>query len=273
MIWQLPLCRTRVAAWLLAAGFLLDSGTAAAEEPARIPVFVTQARQVSIADRIEALGTLRANESVALTTSVTETVTSLHFDDGDRVAAGQVLVEMTSGEEHAQLEEAKATVAEARRQYERIKSLRETQIAAESLLDQRRREWETGRARLAAIESRLADRLVRAPFAGVVGTVYLRPGESVVPGTPVLVVGDASALRVETTDLNEVDATQVGVGSPVTLSFDALPGSAIAGEIVRLAPMASSGQGGTNFTAVIDMTNPPETLRWGMTAFVDIEVE
>lgn len=128
-------------------------------------------------------------------------------------------------------------------------------------------------AALAQAQSALDRATLRAPFAGVVGTVYLRPGESVLPGTPVLVVGDVSALRVETTDLNEVDATQVGVGSPVTLSFDALPGSPVEGEIVRLAPMASSGQGGTNFTAVIAMTNPPETLRWGMTAFVDIEVE
>jgi HlyD family secretion protein len=128
-------------------------------------------------------------------------------------------------------------------------------------------------ATLAQAQTALDRATMRAPFAGTVGIVYLNQGESVIPGTPVLVVGDVSMLRVETTDLNEVDATQVGVGSPVTLSFDALPGSSIEGEIVRLAPMASSGQGGTNFTAVIDMTNPPETLRWGMTAFVDIEIE
>lgn len=128
-------------------------------------------------------------------------------------------------------------------------------------------------ATLAQAQTALDKATLRAPFAGTVGIVNLRPGESVLPGAPVLVVGDVSALRVETTDLNEVDATQVGVGSPVTLSFDALPGSTIEGEIVRLAPMASSGQGGTNFTAVITMTDPPETLRWGMTAFVDIEIE
>ena len=112
---------------------------------------------------------MRANESVELTASVTETVTAIHFDDADRVTAGQVLLEMTSAEERAQLEEARARVAEAERQYRRIRSLREKQSAAESLLDQRKREWDTGRAQLAAIESRLADRLIKAPFAGVVG--------------------------------------------------------------------------------------------------------
>lgn len=128
-------------------------------------------------------------------------------------------------------------------------------------------------ATLAQAQTALENATLRAPFAGTVGVVYLRPGESVVPGAPVLVVGDVSALRVETTDLNEVDATQVSRESTVTLSFDALPGRAIDGEIVRIAPMASAGQGGTNFTAVIEMADPPETLRWGMTAFVDIEIE
>jgi hypothetical protein len=86
-------------------------------------------------------------------------------------------------------------------------------------------------------------------------------------------LGDVGALRVETTDLNEVDAARVGVGSVVTLTFDALPGQAARGQVVRLAPMASVSQGGTNFTAIVEMDSPPEALRWGMTAFVDIEVD
>lgn len=180
--------------WLF--GLSLYSGLALAQPPAT-PVFVFKAQPVSIEDRIEALGTLRANESVDLTSSVTETVTAVHFDDGDRVETGQVLVEMTSNEEHAQLAEARASVAEARRQYERIRSLRDKQTAAESLLDQRHREWETGRARLAAIESRLADRLVRAPFAGVVGLRNVSVGALVEPGDLITTLDDDSAMKLD----------------------------------------------------------------------------
>jgi len=180
----------------LLTGALLFTGLAAAGPPAT-PVFVTPARLVTIEDRIEALGTLRANESVELTTAVTETVTALHFDDGDRVEAGQVLLEMTSAEEHAQLEEARATVDEARRQYERIRSLQEKQTAAESLLDQRRREWETGRARLAAIESRLADRLVQAPFAGVLGLRRVSVGALLEPGDIITTLDDDSIMKLD----------------------------------------------------------------------------
>jgi multidrug resistance efflux pump len=128
-------------------------------------------------------------------------------------------------------------------------------------------------ASLAQAESALGKATLFAPFGGVVGERYLRAGEIVAPGAPALVMGEVSELRVETTDLNEVHAVRVAPGNPVILTFDALPGLTIDGEIEFLAPKASTGQGGTNFTAIIDMTSPPEALRWGMTAFVDIEVE
>ena len=164
-------------------------------KPPPTPVIVAEASIKAFADRIEALGTLRANESVALTASVTETISALYFDDGARVSKGQVLVEMTSAEEHAQLEEGKALVEEARRQYHRVKSLETTGAAAKSLLDERSRELETARARLAVIESRLADRLIRAPFDGVIGLrtisvgALVEPGDLVRKGEPIALVG------------------------------------------------------------------------------------
>ena len=225
----LTLHSVRVSARTWLAGLLLYSGMLTAQPPAT-PVFVFEAQPANIEDRIEALGTLRANESVELTSSVTETVTALHFDDGDRVEAGQVLVEMTSDEEHAQLEEARATVAEARRQYERIKSLREKQTAAESLLDQRHREWETGRARLAAIKSRLADRLINAPFAGVVGLRNVSVGALVEPGDVITTLDDDSVMKLDFS----VPAVYLGMLTtdlPVTATTRAWQGRSFEGRV------------------------------------------
>ncbi len=170
---------------------------AVAAPPPPVSVIVTGARLENYADRLEALGTLTANESVALTATVTETVSVVHFDDGDRVEKGQTLVEMTSSEEHAQLEEARATVNEARRQYERIRSLEASGTAAKSVLDERKREWETARARLAGIESRLADRLLKAPFAGVLGLRDLSVGALVQPGDLVTTLDDDSVMKLD----------------------------------------------------------------------------
>lgn len=172
---------------------LLAAGPAAAATA----VIVAEARIQQLDDRIEALGTLKANESVQLSSSITETVSAIHFDDGDRVEAGKLLVEMTSDEEHAQLEEARATVDEARRQYERVQSLQQQGTAAASLLDERRRDLETARARLGAIESRLKDRLIKAPFAGVIGLRNVSLGALVEPGDPIATLDDDSRMKLE----------------------------------------------------------------------------
>lgn len=120
----------------------------------------------------------------------------------------------------------------------------------------------------------LARARILAPYAGTVGTTHLRIGELLTAGTPVMVFGDLSELRVETTDLNEVDAAQVEVGSSVSLSFDVLPGETIDGTIESISPMALQSQGGgTNFRALITMEEPSELLRWGMTAGVDVELD
>jgi membrane fusion protein (multidrug efflux system) len=174
----------------------LIPGLATSAAPA-LPVIVSPVVELPFEDRIEALGTVRANESVALTASVTETVSALHFDDGDRVEAGQLLVEMTNAEEHAQLTEARALADEAKRQYRRVQSLATQGTASKSLLDEREREWQTARARLAAIESRLSDRLIKAPFAGVVGLRNISVGALVEPGDVITTLDDDSVMKLD----------------------------------------------------------------------------
>jgi multidrug efflux pump subunit AcrA (membrane-fusion protein) len=168
----------------------------------------------------------------------------------------------------AQVQIASGELAQAEAQYDKLAN--GSTPAETAVLEA---EVARAEAALSQAEAALDKAKIIAPFSGTIGNVLYKTGEVVTSGVPVLVLGDTSSLRVETTDLNEVDAAQVGVGSTVTLTFDALPGITTQGEIVRIAPMASAGQGGTNFTATIEMSNPPKALRWGMTAFVDIDVE
>jgi membrane fusion protein, multidrug efflux system len=182
--------------FLFLALLLLASG-AVAQEKSAPQVIVAEVKLAAFIDRIEALGTLKANESVALTVNVTETVTAIHFDDGQRVEKGQILVEMTSSEEHALLQEARANLEEALRQFKRVKQLESQGIEAQSLLDQRQREVETARARLAAIESRLADRLIKAPFSGVLGLRNTSVGALVETGDLITTLDDDSVMKLE----------------------------------------------------------------------------
>ncbi|MET0071273.1 MAG: efflux RND transporter periplasmic adaptor subunit [Candidatus Thiodiazotropha sp.] len=186
---------TRVVSAMLLVPFMAAIAWAA-EKPAPL-VIIAKVTEEEFIERIEALGTLKANESVELTVNVTETVTAIHFDDGERVEAGQVLVEMTSREEHALLQEARANLNEAKRQFNRVSRLESQGIEAQSLLDQRRREVDTARARLAAIESRLADRLIAAPFAGVVGLRNISVGALVETGDTITTLDDDATMKLE----------------------------------------------------------------------------
>src|SRR5690554_3686842 len=105
-------------------------------------VIVQRAMLEQLSSRVEALGTLQANESIRLSPQVTRTVTRLNFQDGQRVTKGTVLVEMTSAEELALLSEARINADEARKQKERVEALVRQGAVSQSNLDERVREYE-----------------------------------------------------------------------------------------------------------------------------------
>ena len=200
-------------------GLLALASAAHAQKPT--PVIVMPAKSDRFVDRVEALGTLRANETVILTAPMTEMISAIHFDDGQRVQAGTVLAELSSREELAQLEEARASLAEAERQYERVKPLAERGSSPESVLDERRRQFETAKARLEAIRARLKDRQIVAPFAGVVGLRDISVGALVEPGDTITRISDDSVMKLDFT----VPATYLAdlrVGLPIVAKARAL---------------------------------------------------
>ena len=127
-------------------------------------------------------------------------------------------------------------------------------------------------AQLAAAEAAIADRELRAPFDGVISAVHINPGEWVAPGSPVLLVGNLDHLRVETTDLSEIDVAQIMVGDPATVTFDSLPGLVLQGTVSQIAPIPAAGSG-VSFPVDIELDQIPAALRWGLTAFVDIALD
>ena len=167
----------------------------------------------------------------------------------------------------AQVEVAEGQLAQAEAQRDRLKAGATAEEIA--ILEAQVAQAE---AALAQAESALAKTTLVAPFEGTVGLVYLQEGEVTAPGTPVLVLGDLSTLRVETTDLDEMDVARVAVGQQATVTFDALPERVFAGHVIRVSPMAEPGAGGVHYTVVIVLDETDPAIRWGMTAFVDIEV-
>jgi multidrug efflux pump subunit AcrA (membrane-fusion protein) len=135
----------------------------------------------------------------------------------------------------------------------------------------REAEVEQAEAALKTARAQLDQAILVAPFDGTVSSVDIDIDEWINPGQTITLVADLDSLRVETTDLNEIDVAGIEEGAAVEITFDALPDLKVDGTVTRIAPKASEGSG-VNFTVIIEMDEIPEAIRWGMTAFVDIEV-
>ncbi len=161
---------------------------------------------------------------------------------------------------------AEANLSHARAEYERRKNGPDT-----NLLAQAEARLALAEAGVQAAEELLATLELRAPFDGVVCNLDVRVGEWVTPGMPLLQLGDLASLRVETTDLSEIDAARVHPADTVSVTFDALPDVVINGTVQSVANKSAKSSG-VNYTAVILLDSLPDGLRWGMTAFADIKV-
>ena len=125
-------------------------------------------------------------------------------------------------------------------------------------------------AQVSAAKGILADLELAAPFDGIISQVYINASEWVAPGSPVMLIADLEHLQVETTDLGEIDVAKISVGDTAVVTFDALPDLVLEGIVVSIAPKAAEGSG-VNYPVILELSEIPPALRWGMTAFVDID--
>ncbi|MBI1238397.1 MAG: efflux RND transporter periplasmic adaptor subunit [Alphaproteobacteria bacterium] len=181
-------------------------------------------------DSIEALGTAIANESVTVTAKITEIVSSVGFDDGDTVERGAILVELGRAEELADLSSARADLDEATKQFDRIEDLARRGAVSQARLDQERARRDAARGRVGAVEARLADRLIRAPFAGVLGLRLVSPGTLVRPGDVITTLDDVSVIKVDFT-VPERFLSTLAPGLRIEAFSAAYPGQAFEGTV------------------------------------------
>jgi len=189
------------------AGGFPGGGRPAAQAPL---VTVGTVHREQLFDVVEALGTTQANESVTLTAKVTDTVRRVNFEDGDLVEAGAVLIELTNQEEEAALAEARANLDDAESQLRRQQDMNARGLSAASDLDVARSRAAAMQARLNSVVARLRDRLILAPFAGVLGFRQVSPGTLLTPNTPITSIDDISTIKLDFT----VPETFIGAMSP-----------------------------------------------------------
>lgn len=162
-----------------------------------VSVIVAEVQQVAFADTLEALGTTRANETVVITADTTEKITALHFEEGQSVQAGDVLVTLDQRQENAQLRAAKAQLAEARSAYERARNLQKRSALSAATVQERLAEKTRNEVQVDVIQARLAELTIQAPFSGILGLRQVSMGALVKPGDPITTLDDLSQIKVD----------------------------------------------------------------------------
>lgn len=224
-------------------------------------------RNVDWVDSIEALGTARANESVTLTAKVTEVVRRVRFEDGDRVQAGQVLVELTGQAEVAQLEEARAQLNEAQQQLDRMEGLVQQGTVPRAQYDTQRAARDTARARVDAIRARLAERVITAPFAGTLGFRQVSDGALVTPGTVLTTLDDISTIKLDF-GVPESFLAVIQAGQRIHARSAAYPGRAFDGIVMSLDSRVDPVTRAVMVRA--NLPNPDALLKPGMLLTVQL---
>lgn len=193
---------------------------------------------------------------------------NLRVDVGEDVAKRDLLATVDPSSAEVAIDSATAQVADAKANLARLEDLDASDEAIEAA-EAAVKAAESGLAEANRMWSRAS---LHAPFDGTVVEIYARSGENAAPGAPLLLLADLTTLQVETTDLSEVDVARVSVGDVAHVSFDALPGTETTGEVTRIASKNSSGSG-VYYVVTVAPDGIPTGLRWGMSAFVVIDVK
>ena len=228
---------------------LLAAGSGATAQSPGPPVVVADAREIAADESIRLPGTVVATRVSRLSTAIGGLVKVIAFDLGDRIEAGDTIVELDDSlarhaldQASAAVEEAQAAAAEKARLYNLGQNLTRRGVITKDQLDTRAAEMRMARAvvrRLRADEAAQAELLQRhrivAPFAGVVASRDTEVGEWVAPGANIVeLVADREVAGEVTLPQEFVASVQTGVS--ITLSFDALGGRRFPAGQIALSP-------------------------------------
>lgn len=202
---------------------------------------------------IDQLEALPAEESVAAAKVVIANA-EVNYDRLDRAGARQI-----------ELDAAQAQLDSARLSLDAIEAGATDIQKRSAQLD-----LEAASQALTQAENALTFSEIKMPFDGTIVEIYLQNFEFASPSQPVFLVADLSKMQIETTDLSEVDVALLKLGDTAVVSFDALPDLSFTGIVQKIALKAASGAG-VNYVVTLDVDEIPDSLRWGMTAFVEFK--
>ncbi len=239
----------------------------ASMKPPPAPVEVAVAKRAGVPQSLAAIGTLTADQQVSVTTQIAGQVREIFFVSGQRVKKGDKLVQLDDAPERADLANYQAQAQLAEANLDRTATLLKSDFAARQTLDQNRTVLDQAKAQIMKTQAIIGQKLIVAPFDGVLGIRQINLGQYIGPGTNIVGLIDPSTLHADFR-LPEQAASKLSIDQEVDIGVDAVPGKTFKAKITAIEPRVSE----TTRTLSIQATlaNPGETLKPGM--FADVAV-
>lgn len=244
-----------------------DKRDTGAKPVASVAVAVDTARVTAtrLVDDVNAVGTIRSNESVVIRPEVSGRIVNLNFGDGQQVRKGQLLVAFDSTVNQAEVQQAKAELGIARANFERTADLAKQKFISDRARDESQANVQVLEAKLALAQARLSKLEIRAPFSGIVGIRTVSVGDYVKDGADLVNLEDISSVKVDFR-VPEKYADLVHKGQAIEVVVDALPGKPFHAKVDAIDPQVDSS--GRSALLRGRIANPEAKLKPGMFARV-----
>lgn len=204
-----------------------------------IPVAAVEAQARDLSRTVTVTGPIEPIRTVAVNAQTTGTLLSVLVEEGDRVRSGQLMAELDARETAAQLERARAVLANAEAAFRRAEQLAANGLTTDAELDAARSSYEIAQADVEVWRTRLEFSRISAPVSGVVTAKHVERGSAVSTNQAMFEIADDSLLVVRVR-VSELDVVHLEPGNRVTLRLDAYPEARLSGRIRRIFPSADA---------------------------------
>ena len=234
-----------------------------------LPVKAALVKVGTVTSEVTAVGTLIANESVVIRPEIAGRVTTIHFNEGQTVAAGAPLVSLDAAEVQAQLAASRADERLTEQRAERAGELFKKNFISQQALDDAREGYKKATAQRQENEARVAKTEIRAPFAGIVGLRQVSAGAYLRAGEDIVRLDKIDAMKLDFR-VPEVYLGRIRRDQPVAVRVDAFPGAPFAGRVYALETSVDEKTRTVLLRGRVD--NRGAKLRPGMFARVTLEL-
>ncbi|MBA1198864.1 efflux RND transporter periplasmic adaptor subunit [Pseudomonas plecoglossicida] len=228
-----------------------------------VSVAAATAEQRPWQQRLPAVGSLKALQGVELSLEQAGTVKSLHFESGQQVKQGQLLLQLDSDQEAALLGTAQADLGLAKVDYGRGSQLVGDQAISRGEFDRLTAQYRRNQAVVDQLKASLQKKSIKAPFSGTIGIRQVDIGDFLASGTVIATLQDLSSLYVDF-NMPEQSLPQLALGQKVLLQVAAFPGQTFNATLSAINPKVDENT--RNLLVRASLANPDGKLLPGMFA-------